>query len=194
MELQIRSHGTKVSDGLQQFIDRRIAKLDRIAEHVVEAHLELRTEELRLGNEITTAQLTLRTGRHVLRAEERDAEPAKAIDAAIDKLIRQARKFSDKRANRKRRSQRFALDGTAPPAHQIPSTFEDMDDDDPDAISPIVRPKRFQMKPMLVEEAIDQMELIGHDFFLFQNSDEDQLNVLYRRRDGTFGLLAPARA
>lgn len=192
MDLQIRTHGTKVSDGLRQFIDRRMAKLDRIAEHVVEASLELRTEELRKGREVTTAQLTLRTGRHVLRAEERDAEAAKAIDAAIDTLIAQVRRYSDKRADRKRRSQRFQSDGmTAAPEIALP-VFADTALDDEDA-SPIVRTKRFQMKPMVVEEAIDQMELIGHEFFLFQNADEDQLNVLYRRRDGTFGLLAPAR-
>lgn len=192
MDLQIRTHGTKVSDGLRQFIDRRMAKLDRIAEHVVEASLELRTEELRKGREVTTAQLTLRTGRHVLRAEERDAEAAKAIDAAIDTLIAQVRRYSDKRADRKRRSQRFQSDGiiASPETALTASADAGTDDDD---TSPIVRTKRFQMKPMVVEEAIDQMELIGHEFFLFQNADEDQLNVLYRRRDGTFGLLAPAR-
>lgn len=193
MDLQIRAHGTKVSEGLQEFIDRRMTKLDRIAEHVVEAHLELRTEVLRAGREITTAQLTLRTGRHVLRAEERDADAAKAIDAAIDKLIRQVRKFSDKRSNRKRRSQRFSSDGMVAGPQGMQAASDTVETDDEDATSPIVRTKRFQMKPMVVEEAIDQMELIGHEFFLFQNSDEDQLNVLYRRRDGTFGLLAPAR-
>jgi len=193
MDLQIRTHGTRISDGLQEFIDRRMSKLDRIVEHVVEAHLELRTEELRTGRELTTAQLTLRTGRHVLRAEERDAEAAKAIDAAIDTLITQVRKYSDKRAARKRRSQRVASDGMLSPSGvdlAAPLGIESDDDD----VSPVVRTKRFQMKPMIVEEAIDQMELIGHEFFLFQNADEDQLNVLYRRRDGTYGLLAPARS
>lgn len=193
MDLQIRTHGAKVSDELQEFIDRRMAKLDRIAEHVVEAHLELRTEEPRAGREITTAQLTLRTGRHVLRAEERDAEAAKAIDAAIDKLIAQVRKFSDKRSNRKRRSQRYSPDGMATGSQPIRTDPFEVETDDDEFVSPVVRTKRFQMKPMIVEEAIDQMELIGHEFFLFQNSDEDQLNVLYRRRDGTYGLLAPER-
>lgn len=193
MDLQIRSHGTKVSDGLQPFIDRRMAKLDRIADRVVEAHLELRTEELRTGRAITTAQLTLRTGRHVLRAEERDEEAAKAIDASIDKLVGQGRRVSDKRSKRGRRSSRMPSDGFA----LAPQTTLDVPGElelEGDAPSPVVRTKRFQMKPMAVEEAIDQMELIGHEFFLFRNADEDQLNVLYRRRDGTFGLIAPARS
>lgn len=193
MDLQIRTHGAKVSGELQEFIDRRMAKLDRIAEHVIEAHLELRTEEPRAGRKITTAQLTLRTGRHVLRAEERDAEAARAIDAAIDKLIAQVRKFSDKRSNRKRRSQRYSPDGMVTSSQPMRTDSSEVETDDDQLASPVVRTKRFQMKPMIIEEAIDQMELIGHEFFLFQNSDEDQLNVLYRRRDGTYGLLAPER-
>jgi putative sigma-54 modulation protein len=195
MELQIRSNGTKITDGMREFIDRRMAKLDRLAEHVTEANLELRTEETRTGQEITTAQLTLHTGRHVLRAEERDAEPAKAVDAAIDKLIRQVRKFNDKKVSRRKRGAQAApllVDDMLPPdfpaSEPAGSLFDGEDDEDGPVL---VRTKRFPMKPMDVDEAIDQMELVGHDFFLFHNVDGDQLNVLYRRRDGSFGLLAP---
>ncbi len=196
MELQIRSNGTKVSDGMREFIDRRMAKLDRLAEHVVDAHLELRTEESRTGAEITTAQLTLRTGRHVLRAEERDAEAARAVDAAIDKLISQVRKYNDKKVSRRKRG--------AVPATMVDDVEATLVVDelpgavatgvavaDEDEVEAVVRIKRFPMKPMLVDEAIDQMNLVGHDFFLFHNVDEDQFNVLYRRRDGSFGLLMP---
>ena len=66
---------------------------------------------------------------------------------------------------------------------------DELDADDEESL--IVRTKRFTMKPMHVEEAIDQMELVGHAFFLFHNADEDGLNVVYRRRDGSYGLLAP---
>jgi putative sigma-54 modulation protein len=197
MELQIRSNGTKVSDGMREFIDRRMSKLDRLAEHVVDAHLELRTEESRTGAEFTTAQLTLRTGRHVLRAEERDAEAARAVDAAIDKLIGQVRKFNDKKVSRRKRGAASAtlVDDVAASLaidNLAVDTDSDVTDLDEDESETVVRIKRFAMKPMVVDEAIDQMNLIGHDFFLFRNVDEDQLNVLYRRRDGTFGLLMPA--
>jgi putative sigma-54 modulation protein len=194
MDIEIRSHGVKVSDGLRSFVDRRMSKLDRIAEHVIEAHLDLRADDRRNGNGQTIAQLTLRTGRHVLRAEERDQEAAKAIDAAIDKLIRQVRNISDKRSSRRRRGARYdqpAADGLTVSATGADTEVDTVDDE---LESPVVRIKRFQMKPMMVDEAIDQMELVGHDFFLFRNSDEDELNVLYRRRDGTFGLLAPVRS
>ena len=193
MDLQIRTSGTKVTDGMREFIDRRMAKLDRLAEHVVDAHLELRTEETRTGSQMTTAQITLHTGRHVLRAEARDAEPARAVDGVIDKLISQVRKYNDKKVSRRKRG--------AIPTNLVDDVNPILVVDDPSLLfgdetegdgDTVVRTKRFAMKPMMVDEAIDQMQLVGHEFFLFRNVDEDELNVLYRRRDGSYGLLAPA--
>ncbi len=200
MDLHIRAAGLKVTDEMNAFIERKIARLDRLAEHVVEANLELRKETLRNGGEMATAQLTLQTGRHILRAEERAPEATKAIDAAVDKLVRQVRKYNGKRADRRKRGVTAAAAprlGEHLAALRAGVASDDpggVDDDPADAGDRLVRTKRFSMKPMNVDEAIDQMELIGHDFFLFQNADEDQLNVLYRRRDGSFGLLAPTSA
>jgi putative sigma-54 modulation protein len=193
MELHIRSNGTKVTPGMREFIDRRMSKLDKLADHVVDAKLELRSEETRTGTEVTVAQLTLHTGRHVLRAEEHDPEAARAIDAVIDKLVTQVRRYTDKRKSRKKRG--------VPPhvVSDIPADLGNYGESlapasvaESEEVTDVVRTKRFEMKPMLVNEAIDQMELVGHNFFLFHNMDADELNVLYRRRDGSYGLLAPA--
>jgi putative sigma-54 modulation protein len=193
MELHIRSNGTKVTPGMREFIDRRMSKLDKLADHVVDAKLELRSEETRTGTEVTVAQLTLHTGRHVLRAEEHDPEAARAIDAVIDKLVTQVRRYTDKRKSRKK--------GGVPPqvVSDIPADLGNYGESlapasaaESEEGTDVVRTKRFEMKPMLVDEAIDQMELVGHNFFLFHNMDADELNVLYRRRDGSYGLLAPA--
>ncbi len=193
MDLQIRTNGTKVTDGMREFIDRRMAKLDRLAEHVVDAHLELRTEETRTGSQMTTAQITLHTGRHVLRAEARDAEPARAVDGVIDKLIGQVRKYNDKKVSRRKRGAILSnmVDDINPILVVDDSSLAPVDETEDDDCT-VVRTKRFAMKPMLVDEAIDQMQLVGHEFFLFRNVDENELNVLYRRRDGSYGLLAPA--
>lgn len=209
MDVNVRSNGTKVTDEMRDFIDRRMSKLDPLVNNVVDAQLELRTDRPRSGGEMTTAQITLKSGRQLLRAEVRDHEPVKAIDAAIDKLIKQVRKVSDKRAARKRRMPSVS-DAMADPAiapngaallgedlangaraneRPLDLGVDELDDGDEEEF--IVRTKRFSMKPMHIDEAIDQMELIGHDFFLFHNADEDGLNVLYRRRDGAYGLLAP---
>ena len=201
MELQIRSNGTKVTDGMREFIDRRMSKLDRLADKVVDAQLELRTEHPKAGIPLTTAQLTLHTGHHILRAEERADDPAKAVDAAIDKLIRQVRKHNEKRQTRRRQAGEHPMNQLADisdmelpelenePAPANVAILDDEDEEEEDEVP--LRVKRFGIKPTLVEDAIDQMELLGHDFFLFHNADEDQLNVVYKRRDGSYGLLAP---
>jgi putative sigma-54 modulation protein len=204
VELQIRSTDTKVTEGMREFIDRRMAKLDRLADKVVDAQLELRTETPRVGRPVTTAQLTLKTGKHILRAEEKADEPAKAIDAAIDKLIVQARKYNEKRLARRRKSgehpmaematleQAFPLDGQPEAATAIAEADDAEIDDEYEDELPL-RVKRFSIKPMMVDEAVDQMELLGHDFFLFHNAEEDTMNVVYKRRDGAYGLIAPSK-
>ncbi|MBA3336833.1 MAG: ribosome-associated translation inhibitor RaiA [Chloroflexia bacterium] len=181
MELQIRAVGLAVTEDLRGFIAQRAAKLDHLIDRVVDAQLELRTMHQRTGGDMTTAQFTLQTRRHILRSEERDHDPSRAVDQAIDKMIRQIRKYHDKRTDR----HAPRLDGSG-------QSFTDQDEPD-SATDGVVRLKRFSVKPMGAEEAIDQMELLGHDFYLFLNADEDQLNVLYRRRDGDYGLLAPER-
>ncbi len=193
MELQIRTNGVKVTEGMRQFIDRRMSKLDRLAEHVTEALLELKTEKTRTGAEISTAQLTLRTGKHVLRAEAQDPEVARAIDVAVDKLICQVRKYNDKRTTRKKESAPVnQLVEPVPVEATLPTDF--IFDDSAAAaehLPAVARTKTFQMDPMGVETAIEQMELVGHDFFFFKNADDEKFSVLYRRRDGTYGLLSP---
>ncbi|MGH2534045.1 MAG: ribosome hibernation-promoting factor, HPF/YfiA family [Thermomicrobiales bacterium] len=186
MDPQIRGTDLHVSDSLRDFAARRLQKLERRIDRVVDAKLELKKRQQRSGD-IVTAQLTIQTGRHLLRAEEHDHDPRKAIDAVVDTMDRQIRKFHERRTDRKGRPPTaVAVNGLGEP------TPVDLDSDlDDESESPIVRTKRFSVKPMDTEEAIEQMELLGHDFFLFHNSDESQLNVVYRRRDGSYGLLAP---
>lgn len=194
MDLQIRTNGVKVTNGMREFIDRRMSKLDRLADHVTEATLELRSDKTRTGSEIATAQLTLRTGKHVLRSEADDAEVARAIDIAIDKLIRQVRKYNDKRTTRKKSTAPISTLVEMPPVEaDLPENFvlDESEAANKELVDAVARKKVFQMDPMGVETAIEQMELIGHDFFFFKNADDEKFSVLYRRRDGTYGLLSP---
>lgn len=204
MELQIRSNGVKVTDGMREFIDRRMTKLDKLADHVVDAQLELKTETNRNDKEVVTAQITLQTGKRVLRAEAENSEAAHAVDIAIDKLIRQVRKYNDKRSNRKRRMPTNELVEPVPPPLDAAPEVQSADGMLPDNLSfddavrdmdvhsqPISRTKKFQMDPMGVETAIEQMELVGHDFFFFKNEEDEKFSVLYRRRDGSYGILSP---
>lgn len=192
MELQIRTNGIKVSEGLKEFIDRRMSKLDRLANQIVDAKLELKAMTNRGATEHYRAQLTLKTRKHTLRAEAEDPEVAHAIDVAIDKLIRQVHNYVKRRTDRRQ---------AAPPLNELVEETYDPDTDLPadfsldalasDNLAQIQRTKQFQMDPIGVETAIEQMELIGHDFFFFRNAEDNTFSVLYRRRDGSLGLLSP---
>jgi putative sigma-54 modulation protein len=189
MEIQVRGNGVRINDGLREFIDRRATRLDRMLDRVVDAKLELRALHNRVGPDTTAAQITIRAGREVLRAEERAADQLVAIDQAFDKLERQIRRVHDKRSRRHAPGQATIRAGVAEPVTD--AAIDEVDLDDELDVGDLVRTKRFAVKPMDVEEAIEQMELLGHDFFLFHYVDEDIPSVVYRRRDGSYGLLIP---
>jgi putative sigma-54 modulation protein len=194
MDLHIRGNGITVSDDLRAFADKRAARLQRLVRSVDEAKLELRHVHTRVGPDVVVAQLTLQSGKTLLRAEEQDPEAKVAIDRAADKLEQQVRKVHSKRA--RRRGDGVATIRTADALAAIPDedfAFDASTEDDGVRVPEVVRTKRFALKPMHVDEAIEQMELLGHDFYLFQNADEDTFSVLYRRKGGDYGLLLPDR-
>jgi putative sigma-54 modulation protein len=199
VDIQVRGNGVAVSDDLREFVRRRGARLDRLIGRVVDAKLELRALHNRVGPDTTAAQLTIQSGREVLRAEERAADQIVAVDQAFDKLERQVRRVHDKRRRRKAPGQATIRAATAVQEEQELEreldleTLDGLETDDEAELGTLVRIKRFGLKPMDVEEAIEQMELLGHDFFLFHHVDEDIPSVIYRRRDGTYGLLLPER-
>jgi putative sigma-54 modulation protein len=192
MDVQVRGNGVVIDDELRTFVNRRASQLDRFVDRVVDAKLELRAlhSKNKAGPEATAAQITIRSGREVLRAEERAAEPNQAIDKAFDKLERQIRRVHDKRTRRKAAGQPSIRDVAPEPEIEV----DGFETDEERAVGELVRTKRFGVKPMDVEEAIEQMELLGHDFFLFHYVDEDIPSVVYRRRDGAYGLLIPKSA
>jgi len=202
VELQIRGNGIAVSDDVREFANKRAAKLDRLVDRVVEAKLELRARHNRSGPDTVTAQLTIQTGRHLLRAEENDPDALAAVDRVVDKLGRQVRRVHEKRTDRKGpRPELVVVDAVGATDPDLPDLDLDLDLEDADGdeaerdrLTGLVRTKRFSLKPMDVDEAIEQMELLGHDFYLFHNADESTLSVLYRRKSGDYGLLLPERS
>jgi putative sigma-54 modulation protein len=177
MELQIRTNDVELTDDLRASAQRRAARLDHLVDRVIDAKLELRSQSQRTGGSVTIAQVTLHTGKATLRAEERDHDALKAIDSAMDKLERQVRRHHERKADRHGRRLAPFVDTTAA-------------EDEVEQLH-VVRTKRFALKPMDADEAIDQMELLGHDFFLFENTDAKSITLVYRRRDGSYGLLIP---
>lgn len=198
MDVRIKAKDCKVDQGLRDFIEARVAKLDRFIGAGAAAKLELVREHPRTGGERFVAQLTIAARQTLLRAEEHHAEARRAVDLAIDTMLGQIRRYHSKRTDRSRRpsvAEFVTLPELADAELADLAAFDARDtveaEDGEDGLE-IVRRKRFALKPMTSGEAIDQLELLGHTFFVFFNAEEGAINVLYRRRNGAYGLIQPA--
>ena len=178
MQLIIQGKNMEVTDRLQEYIEKKVGKLDRYLPTITEARMELSVEGAKSAKDRQVAQLTVRSKGTLLRAEERTADMFASIDAIVDKMYRQIVRYKGKRYGRGRGP------GEIPPV-------EEVEEEEPPRI---VRIKRFQVAPMDEEEAVEQMELLGHDFFVFFNVETNEMNVIYRRKDGNYGLIEPELA
>ena len=178
MNVIITGKNMEVSQQLKEYVQRKLGKLDRYLPEIDEVRVELSEEPTKSDADRQVVQVTTRSNNTILRAEERDADMFAAIDAVRDKLQRQMKRLKERRVRVLERAQAAAASAEASTAM-------------PDLGPRIVRTKRFTLAPMDDEEAIEQMELLGHDFFVFLNQDTNSINVLYRRHDGNYGVLQP---
>jgi putative sigma-54 modulation protein len=180
MELTITGKNMQISDRIREYVEKKASKLDRYLSNIDEASLELTRSSAKSAEDRHIAQLTVRVRGSILRAEERAADVFTAFDAVLDKMYRQIVRYKTRRRARGRAQE----DELMPPLEE----YEE------EAPREIVRTKRFAVLPMDEEEAVEQMELLGHDFFLFLNTGTGELNIIYRRRDGNYGLIEPELA
>lgn len=180
MQVTITGKNMQVSERTEDFIREKLERIDRHLGDSSEARVELSQEKTKNVNERHIVQVTLYNNGTVIRAEERAADLKDATDAVVDKLDKQIRRYKDKQV-RKRRAAAEMVNA----ANEVAAQGELEND------AHIVRTKKFRTAPMDAEEAIEQMELLGHSFFLFLNANSGDLNVVYRRDDGNYGLLEP---
>lgn len=183
MNLSIRGQQIEVTDALKEYVDKKLTKLDKYFDEPLTSDGNV---TLSVNRDRHTVEVTIPMKGLVLRAEDKSDDMYGSIDAVVDKLERQIRKHKTK-INRKFRQEGkmkmlFAEDA---PAGKTAVAMEEFDDDDLE----VVRTKRFLMKPMDVEEAILQMNMVGHNFFVFTNIDNNEVNVVYKRNDGKYGLI-----
>ncbi|MEJ2747219.1 MAG: ribosome-associated translation inhibitor RaiA [Anaerolineae bacterium] len=184
MELTINGRNLEITQRIENYVQKKTGKLDRYMPNLVKIHVDLTEENTRSAVQRQVAQITIRDDRGtILRAEERSSDMFAAIDAVVDKLYRQINRYQGKRRRKWRNV------GGEEPILGEPLPLEEEIEEPEEQV--IVRYKRFPAHPMPAEEAIEQMELLGHDFFVFFNPDDEAINVLYRRRDGNYGLLQP---
>jgi putative sigma-54 modulation protein len=181
LKIDVFARNMDLTDRIQDYVVKKVSKLSRVINGVDETRVDLAyVKSARNASDRQVAQITIRGKGFILRAEERADDLFAAVDEAVEKMQRQISRFKGKR-------QRGRGDGT--PAHEIAlePTIEDVEE------SPvIVRRKTFSLVPMDEQEAIEQMKLLGHeDFFVFYNANTDAINILYTRRDGTYGLIEP---
>jgi putative sigma-54 modulation protein len=203
MNLTIHGVNVAINEQLEEFAQKKLGKLDRYLPNISEVRLELSRTPAKRGEDLTIAQITLRHERGaILRAEEklrgtdRDAMK-KAITVASEKMYRQIERFKGKRRDSRRRKGQqeryFATDEEIATAEPVP-TFEAIAaeyEEDFDEAETIVRRKEVELAPMTEEEAVEQMELLGHKFFMFMNGKTGNVNVVYLRDGGGYGVLAP---
>lgn len=185
VSVSIQGKDVNVTQQLREYVEKKVAKLDRYLPTIDEVGVEL-TEVLsaRSAADRHIAQLTVHCPGVVLRTEVRKDDLFTAVDTAVEKMHRQIERYKGKHT-------RGRGDGAkADSLTAAPEPAEDLEDQEP--VAQVVRRKRFTLTPMSETEAIDQMHLLGHDtFFVFYNAETSRINVLYRRRDSGFGLIDP---
>lgn len=219
MEVTIRPKNFKLSQDLEGQVRKRLERLTRHLDNLEQSEVLLTQEPTRFNAQRMqyVAQVTLRTrNNNLIRSEVRNADLLTAVDEAMDRLTRQIERFKGRYYQRKKGKMgvgkssadvvnmrpvpegpsvvEMAAPAQAAPegvpqgaaAHPVPNGHGIEED-----LGEIVRVKRFNITPMHPEDAVEEMELLGHNFFVFYNAEEERINVLYRRNDGNYGLLQP---
>jgi putative sigma-54 modulation protein len=186
MKLNVRGANIEVTEALRDYVEKKLGRLEKYFESPPTSDVNVKMSVIKEKEH--SVEVTIPFPGFLLRAEVKDGDMYACIDLVVDKLERQIRKHKTK-VNRKLRldsnlRNHFVEDETAPTEAML------MDEENFE----LVRTKRFTLKPMDVEEAILQMNMVGHNFFVFSNSgDSEQVNVVYKRNDGTYGLIEPAK-
>ncbi len=167
----------EVTEALKNYLEKKLDRLERYFDHIQDAKVVLSLAGSPHVEQRAKVEIQLNVPGGLIRVEETDPDMYAAIDRSVEVLEKQLKRFKG-RLMGKRHS------GRVPP----PAVEEAPEE----AFEPeIVRVKRFEMKPMTPEDAAIQMEALGHSFFVFKNSDTDKINVIYRRKDGNYGLIEP---
>jgi putative sigma-54 modulation protein len=180
MRVTVKGKNVHVTDTLKAYAEKKLQKLNKYFSNIKDAQV---TQSIQRNWHIVEVQLE---GDGVfLRGEERSADMYASIDAVVEKLERQVKRFKGKLMQHPRPTEEEEVEEIE--LEEVPMEEEEEEERLPD----IVKTKRFAIKPMTAEEAAMQMELINHDFFVFLNQETEEVNVLYRRKDGNYGLIEP---
>ncbi len=173
MNISVYGKNIQLTDALKEVATKKISRLDKFFYKDIEAKVVLSVERKKQKVEVTIPF----NGR-ILRVEEASEDMYSSIDDAVESLEKQIRKHKTKLEDRKHSNESIKFENVEP--------LDDMEED-----FKVVKTKRFAVKPMSIEEAVLQMDLLKHDFFVFLNADTEEVNVVYKRKDANYGLIEP---
>ena len=184
MDILIKNRSSKLTEQERTYLEAKLQKLDRYLDEIAAVHVDLTRSQQRGIGEVYIVQATL-TAEHgvIIRGEERDPVLAAAVDRLHDTLQRQITRYKERHYRRGKARRGAVADNF--PVNDLSETPAELNGGAPR----VVKTKQFVYKPMHSDEAIEQMELLGHDFFIFTDAETNQVNVVYRRKDGDYGLI-----
>ena len=192
MDIEVRGKNRPVPSRLKEVAKEKVARIAKFTHDAGRVEVDFsEAKNPRVANS-QLCEITVHLKRHFVKAHATSTEPEAALDLALDKVEHQVSRIKDKRVSRSHPRRRHVADGNGNGNGVGFEGFPDFgaaDDEDVDADARIVKTKRFAAKPMDPAEAALQMDLLGHDFFLFTNTETGHAAVLYRRHDGHFGLI-----
>lgn len=181
MQVTVKGKSMQISDALKDYAAKKVTRLEKHFNHIKEAIVTMNVQR-----NMHVVEITLEGDGILMRGEERTADMYASIDLVVEKLDKQIGKLKSKRIE-KPRAESARVQAGLEAAAERPEPAEPEE-------GRIVRTKRISIKPMNPEEAAEQMELINHDFYIFMNQDTEQMNVIYKRTDGNYGLIEPEQA
>jgi len=189
MDIEVRGKNRPVSSRLDAVVREKVSRIAKFTHDAGRVEVDFAEQQHRRPAESQLCEITVHLKKQFVKAHACAPEPEAALDLAVDKIGHQVARIKEKRVSRSRPRRRNGANGDGSTEHDVGSDGADggLEDDDSDAR--IVKTKRFTAKPMDPAEAAMQLQLLGHDFYLFTNSETGRAAVLYRRRDGDLGLI-----
>jgi putative sigma-54 modulation protein len=178
MQIIVKGKNLEVTEALREYALEKVSRVEKYLDRILKTEIEMSVERNPKIQDNQVVEVTIFSSGPIIRAKESAVDMYQAIDLVSSKLERQARKVKQKMIDRSHHAKNPFKESAA-----VASVEE--------AEAVIVKTKSFPLKPMIPEEACLQMELLGHDFFVFINAETEETNVVYRRRDGNYGLIEP---
>jgi putative sigma-54 modulation protein len=187
MKLVIHGKNIEITDAIREYVQQKIEKAVNHFQNItneVDVHLSV-ARNPRINTK-QAAEVTIYANGNVIRAEESSENLYASIDLVADKIARQLRKYKERRHEKKTHAEP-TLEGVVP--EEIVTDL--IGDRTPELPGEVVRTKYFAMPPMTITEALEQLQMVGHDFYMFRNSETDEINVIYERNHGGYGVIQP---